>query len=294
MPFQGEVSASYLVPRDVLAVLQQPRSSFTSGMCPDSGYCWVLEPHSLYVWRYKDSRDARLITLRLAHPHGPGSSAAVLTQRGSGITVLAISPDGRLSVWLDGNPLALPSVIQALVHNGGANNAAGSSGSVGARQPVSVTAFACCRAEHESGPAFLAAVASSDSSWSLIQGNLAGIFVKQLAAPLPSVNNQSKGMLGALSSVLSRTYHEAFDPSARFVRGIPSGKPAISVQICPINTTHFRVFLLSEHNLDCWLVSVLSTDKLYTCAHQENVASTHNAPLLSCTLTFLKSGNTWR
>lgn len=280
MPFQGEVSASYLVPRDVLAVLQQPRSSFTSGMCPDSGYCWVLEPYSLYVWRYKDSRDARLITLRLAHPHGPGSSAAVLTQRGSGITVLAISPDGRLSVWLDGNPLALPSVIQAL-HNGGANNAAGSSGSVGARQPVSVTAFACCRAEHESGPAFLAAVASSDSSWSLIQGNHAGIFMKQLAAPLPSVNNQNKGMLGALSSVLSRTYHEAFDPSARFVRGVPSGKPAISVQICPINTTHFRVFLLSEHNLDCWLVSVLFTCQACTCS-QGIVANTHDATIPSC------------
>lgn len=252
MPFQCVVSASHLVPRNVLAVLQQPRSSFLSGMCPDSGYCWVLEPHTLYVWRYKDSSDTGLITFRLAQPHGPGSSAAVLTQRGSGITVLAISAAGCLTTWIDGNSRTQPTVTQTLA-------GAVSTASASPLHPVCVTAFTACRAEHENGPAFLAAVASSDSSWSLIQGNHANVFAKQLAAPPPPAPAQSRGMLGTLGSVLSRTYQDAFDPSARFVKSAPCGKPALSVKIRPINTTNFRILLLTESNLECWLVGGLCT-----------------------------------
>lgn len=254
MPFAGDALAlgAYMIPRPVLELLQQPVQRPQAGICAEAGFCWVLSGPHLHVWRYADGKDARLRVLTLPRPPPPGQPCHVALiahgpSGGSGgaISVAVCTAGGHLTVWLDAHHLAYPSEQQVLA------------------PPRSqqaqrlVTAFAATRLDLGGGPAFLAAMGTVDGSWHLLQAGPQGIFAKQLACPPAAPASEAKGLVGALGSALSKAYTDAFDPSAKYLRRAPSQRAALGVSVEAVaggGGQHFRVLLLTDEGIDCWLV----------------------------------------
>lgn len=272
MPFLADVGvSSYLVPRTVLEIQQRPGSTFQSGINSANGFCWVLSGQQLYIWKYREGRDARLRTLRLPQASGDKHYVQIISHPSSNaVSVLALSDSGCLTVWLDASYLSEPVVQQIVTGPGGTTTSV-------------VSAFSATAAPNlTAGPAFVAALASTNGSWYLIQGSTQGIFTKQLA--VSAAQQESKGVLGALGSVISYAYTEAFDPSAKYIKKSPSGRPAIAVHVTPVDATHIRVFLLNDQSLDCWMVRGMVTCMsracrmhMYPCwrAHADRLCADH-------------------
>mmetsp|Transcript_19311 Transcript_19311/g.41732 ORF Transcript_19311/g.41732 Transcript_19311/m.41732 type:complete len:1007 (-) Transcript_19311:157-3177(-) len=240
-----EVQSSYLVPRQVLSILQYPGCKPITGIVQPGGYCWVLYEDQLHFWRYQEAAQSRLRSLRVPaeaarHVSNTAYVSIISPQHSGATTVLLCTPSGHLCVWLDANYLSEPVVHQLLP---------------GSVATISVTGFS---AHHQtdgaSGPAFVAAASCSGGSWVLVHGSSQGIYTRQLGHANPQ--QEPKGVMGKLGSVISWTYTEAFDPLARLIKKSPSGRPAVAVQSIMIDTTHLKVFVLSEVSLDCWLVTL--------------------------------------
>lgn len=244
MPLAGNVSASYLVPRPVLEVLQRPAelSAQTRAGVAQGGFCWVLHGTQLLIWNYREGKDARLRALVL--PSEPqGAVYVAIQQRSSALTVTCMTGGGKLTVWLDATHLAIPMEQQITC----------SASSAAPADCALVTAFsACCVDLGDGSPAFIAAAAVSDGSWIMLQCSPSGIFTKHLA--LSAAGSESRGVLGALSSAITWAYTDTFDPCAKFLRKQPAGRPASSVSVEAVDSTHFRVLLMSPQAVDCWLV----------------------------------------
>ncbi|PNW75309.1 hypothetical protein CHLRE_12g521750v5 [Chlamydomonas reinhardtii] len=278
--FFGDTLGAYMLPRAVLELLQQPGGHNQAGVCPDSGFAWLLSGSQLYIWRYREGKEARLRVLTLPRPpatsqppsvaliaHGSaasGGAAAAGATSGLGVagpapaaapaaadgplSVAVCDGDGHLTVWLDAHHLAAPAEQQLLAPPAG----------VAARQPrvPLVSAFAASRLDLGSGPAFLAALSASDGSLHLVQVGSQGIFPKQLWSP-PAAPERP-GLVGALGGLLSRAYTDAFDPSARYLRRQPSPRPAARLHLGPVaggGGSHYRLLALTADSVDCWAIS---------------------------------------
>eukprot|EP00198_Chlamydomonas_reinhardtii_P007577 XP_001696914.1 predicted protein [Chlamydomonas reinhardtii] len=68
--FFGDTLGAYMLPRAVLELLQQPGGHNQAGVCPDSGFAWLLSGSQLYIWRYREGKEARLRQQLLAPPAG--------------------------------------------------------------------------------------------------------------------------------------------------------------------------------------------------------------------------------
>lgn len=230
----------YLLPRPVLEQLQLPNAAknLQAGFCGE--HCWVLSSDCCWVWRYQENQDARLRTLRL-----PGKASALLGQKcfvsvlssAQTTTVLLCFSSGLLVAWLDASYLTDPTTQQLVeFSHGGA-----------------VTAFAACCPDLAASPGFIAAVATSQGHLLTVQGSQQGIYAKQVVGSVAP--KESRGMFGALGNAISWTYHEAFDPSAKFVKRSSSGRPACGVHVQTVDALHIHVLVLTDSSLDCWLVS---------------------------------------
>ena len=144
--FFGDTLGAYMLPRAVLELLQQPGGHNQAGVCPDSGFAWLLSGSQLYIWRYREGKEARLRVLTLPRPpatsqppsvaliaHGSaasGGAAAAGATSGLGVagpapaaapaaadgplSVAVCDGDGHLTVWLDAHHLAAPAEQQLL------------------------------------------------------------------------------------------------------------------------------------------------------------------------------------
>lgn len=273
MPFFGDTVGAYLVPRAVLELLQQPDSPYQAGVCATFSFAWLLSGQQLYIWRYHEGKDARLRVLSLPRapsptqpptvvliPHGPPSPSPALPHIPSTfsgpllppatdgpLSVAVCDADGHLTVWLDAHHLASPVEHTLLTRTPSTPTSA----------PL-VAAFSAARLDLGTGPAFLAALSATDGSLHLLQVGAQGIHTKQLAGPAPP-EAHARGLVGALGSVLSRAVTDAFDPSARYLRKTPAGRPAVAgglhVAAAPGGGgQHYRVLLLTADALDCWAV----------------------------------------
>ncbi|KAG2439233.1 hypothetical protein HXX76_004595 [Chlamydomonas incerta] len=277
--FFGDTLGAFMLPRAVLELLQQPGGQHQAGVCPDSGFAWLLSGPQLFIWRYREGKEARLRVLTLprapapsqppavaliAHGSAAGGAAAGSSSSGLGVagpapaaapaaadgplSVAVCDADGHLTVWLDAHHLAAPAEQQLLAPPVGA----------AARQPRGplLSAFAAARLDLGAGPAFLAALSASDGSLHLVQVGSQGIFPKQLWSP-PAAPERP-GLVGALGGLLQRAYTDAFDPSARYLRRQPSARPAGRLHLGAVagsGGSHYRLLVLTAESVDCWAIS---------------------------------------
>ncbi|EFJ40851.1 hypothetical protein VOLCADRAFT_99306 [Volvox carteri f. nagariensis] len=287
MPFFGDTLGAYMLPRVVLELLQQPGGQQQCGVRGDSGFAWLLSDKQLYVWRYREGKEARLRVLTLPRqptqpctvalladslplvpsgatatslsaiisPHTTAAAHPGPAAADSSLTVAVCDADGRLTVWLDAHHLAAPVEHLLLISPSLTSDTAAAA--VGSRPPL-VSAFTAARLDLGSGPAFLATLSAADGSLHLVQGGAQGIFSKQLvAAPTPAA--ESRGLVGALGSVLSRALTDAFEPSSRYLRKTPAARPAVALHLAPAAAgggLHYRLLVLTQDSLDCWTIRV--------------------------------------
>ncbi|KAG2499006.1 hypothetical protein HYH03_003192 [Edaphochlamys debaryana] len=283
MPFFGDALGAYMLPRTVLELLQQPSGQHLCGVCAESGFAWLLSGQQLYIWRYREGKEARLRVLTLPRPpsplgpahvvlvphgttaQGPSASSGPLSAPASAapssaaadgpLSVAICDAAGRLTVWLDANHLASPVEHQLL--SGAQQPAQQRQTGSGPRNGPLVAAFTAARLDLGSGAAFLAALSAADGSLHLLQAGTQGIFPKLLSSPAAAA--ESRGLVGALGSALSRAVTDAFDPSARYLRKQPAPAPALGLHLGPApggGGTHYRLLVLTAEALDCWTVSV--------------------------------------
>lgn len=232
-------------------------------MCDDSGYCWVIGPQQLFIWRYQESRDARLRALTLPREVQQAAAASsngaplmwvsILPQAGGGTTVLLCTESGIMAVWLDTVYLAGATLQHILPSNRST-----------ASSPALLTSFAATLLSHDGGgPAFAAVATASDGSWYLLHGGTgsSNVGMRRLNVPGAAAGagngGSGGGLLGRLGSVVSWGYGEVFDPLRKFMHKAPSNRPALSASLAAAPGCapgQLRVLLLTEQSVDCWLV----------------------------------------
>ncbi|GLC37784.1 hypothetical protein PLESTB_001476500 [Pleodorina starrii] len=271
MPFFGDTLGAYMLPRVVLELLQQPGGQQQCGVCADSGFAWLLSAKQLYVWRYREGKEARLRVLTLPRQHSPAapcavtliaditssssssSSATNTNSKTAASTFGALAAPPTPSITPSGPAAADGSLTVAVCDADGrltvwldAHHLAapvehqlltpGAGGAGGGLRPPLVAAFAAARLDLGSGPAFLAALSAADGSLHLVQVGAQGIFAKQLVAAPPPVAEGGRGgggggLVGALGSALSRALSDAFEPSSRYLRKAPVARPAVALHL---------------------------------------------------------------
>lgn len=238
-----EVCASHMLPRQALAALHGGRDVH-AGVAGD--FAWSAEGDQLCFWRHAEGRSARVRSLRLpravADSLNCGLFVAILPQHhGNAVSVVTCSGSGSLAAWMDAHYLEAPATAQ-IAANAGSDTA------------LSITSFSAAMPEDTSSePCFLGAAGCSNGSWTLVQGSTQGLLTREMAARVPS--SDAKGVLGKLGSAISWGYTEAFDPSAKILKRVPSGRPVVAVHCAVLDAARLRVTLLTDQSIDCWLVS---------------------------------------
>lgn len=234
-----DVLASYLVPKQALGPLYEARQRGSAGC--SGGFCWVQVDGQLHLWRFRDGSDARMRSLRLPRavvdPLNPAPLFIAILQhpRSNAITVVACSSRGAIAAWMDANHLAEP--ITAQLVDGTA----------------AISSFAASVPEDSaSGPVFVGAAGMPDGSWLALQGSAQGIITRHVKARI--TQQEAKGMLGKIGSVISWGYSEAFDPSAKLIKKTPSGRPVVDVHVVALDASRLRITVLTDACVESWLV----------------------------------------
>lgn len=249
MSVVGEVLSSHLVPKAILEIIQQPAELHQSGF--SDGFCWVLDRQQLYFWRYEDASDARLRALNVPRQASGKCFVRILPQpRASSVSVVVCSELGHVFIWLDAQYTVEPSRARLFT--------ADDASSLSSAQRL-VTGFDALVADTTGlGPAFVAAVGAADGSWVLLHCTSQGVSTKHLVPPPPGAADASlaaRGVLGALGSLVSAAYTEAFVPIRKYLKAEAACSPVLGVRLQQVDHQRWKVYVATQATLDCWLVS---------------------------------------
>jgi hypothetical protein len=232
----------------------------------------VLHKQSLLVWKAEDGPAATV--RRLTLPQAPSGAAFVEVvphKQSSALSVIVCTGAGWLYVWLDATFSGDPFSQQL---------ATGSEGVI--------CALAATAAEAAAGPGFLAVVATSDAALHMYHGSSSGIFPRQFYNPGSSSSTQGGllHLIGTAVDAAKKAQKLAVDmqwvSGIPFLRTSPSTAAATQMQLVQLDSSRWRLYVLSGDALDCWLLGTLSGKQsseqlLWSLSVQQAVLGRHRA-----------------
>ncbi|GLI58606.1 hypothetical protein VaNZ11_000337 [Volvox africanus] len=272
MPVYGDTLGAYMLPRTVLELLQQPNGQQQCGVCADSGFAWLLAGKEVYLWRYREGKDARLRTLTLPGrpvqpcfvavlaeglPSSTSSGAVVsptgLTAADCSLMVAVCDANGRLTTWLDAHHLSAPAehLLSPCSSSPGL-----SIPNTDLNQPL-VVGFAAARLNWGPQAGLLVALSAADGSLHLVKVSSNGIVPTQLSGAQGRPMEIRSGLAATWDTVLGFS-RAISDPNSRYIRKVPAAKPAVALHLAPAawaSGMHYRLLVLTEDCLDCWAIN---------------------------------------
>jgi hypothetical protein len=246
----GLLQQLHLLPRAVRDVVGdaavQGCSATTSGQAT---FAWVLHRQSLLVWKAEDGSAATVRRLTLPWEPVGGTYVEVVPQRqSSALTVIVCTGAGWLHVWFDatfgGDPFSQQVVKGA---DGDDSNL--------------ICALTATAANAGASPAFLAVIATTDAALHLYHGSQNGIFPRQFYNPSSAASSQG-GVFQAITAAVGTARKAAVD--YQLLVGIPhlrtsaSTAAALQLQLLQLDSSRWKLLVLSADALDCWLLGMLS------------------------------------
>jgi hypothetical protein len=236
--FSAIIEQAHFLPAAVAELVHLSGDALQSGLDGDSGYAFVLSGSKLLIWSYAQGKAAPVKTIACPSSAGQRCFIRVLSQQ-SAVSVVLCTADGRLSVWLDTHYLSQPYTQQIF--------------SSSSQEGAVVAALAAISAEQPTGPGFLTVVSTVDGGIYLFQVNQSGLFPKQfLARAAPSKGGL--GLVGKVGSFIGSIYAEAFNPLHKVQRQEASDRPAVALSLQRVDAARYRLLVLTDEALDCWLV----------------------------------------
>lgn len=211
-------------------------------------HAWVLHRQSLLVWKAEDGGAATVRRLSLPEPPtGTALVELVSQQHSSALTVVMCTGGGLLYVWLDATFGGDPYMQQVATSDTDSSSV--------------IRALAASPAAATASPGFLAVIATSDGSLHLYHGSQSGIFPRQFYQPGGSSSSQGS-MWQVLGAAVGTAKKVAVDyhllEGTPHLRTSPSTAAAMQLQLMQVDSSRWKLLVLTADALDCWLLGTLS------------------------------------
>lgn len=241
-----QVQQVSLLPRVVSDVLAETvAQGCSTSPYSRSTYAWALHRQNLLLWKAEDGLAA--VVRRLELPEAPvgRTFVEVVPQRqSSALTVIVCTGAGQLYVWLDATFLGKPFSQQLVT----------SSTDRGSDRVI--CALAASPADASASPGFLAVVATADGALHLYHGSQSGIFPRQFYHP--SSAHGSRGVIDMLGTAVKAVYDGQIFAGSNLLRAGASTTAALQLQLLQLDSSRWKLLVLTADALDCWLLGTLS------------------------------------
>lgn len=236
--FNSIIEDTFFLPASVQETVTLNPHNLQSGL-EESGYAWVLSGTKLLIWSYAQGKDA---SVKVVSCPSAGSQKCFVrvVAKGSAVSVASCTEDGRLSVWLDAHYLAKPIEVHPIK----------SGPEVG--EPV-VAAMSAIAAE---STGLIVIITGLEGSVYLCHAipDQGVINPRKFNAGTAPSTHSSLGIVGKVGGLLGAMYAEAFNPLAKVQRSGASQRPAIGLSLQRVDEGRYRLLVLSDESLDCWMV----------------------------------------